>query len=154
MEIIKNPPREIWAQLVQRPSIKLKKVRSIVKPIMKKVKRNGDNALIKFALEFDLVHLESLAVSQEEINAAAAEIDKELKAAIEQAILNIDRFHRAQKTEPIDMETQPGVRCMRKSVLRAWLRLRTGYPDQRSCRLWEWFRCRTSWRQLPVHRQF
>lgn len=96
--------------------MKLKKVRNIVKPIMKKVKRNGDSALYKFALEFDLVHLDSLAVTPEELEAAAAGIDEELKSAIEQAIINIDRFHRAQKVAPLDLETQAGVRCMRRSV--------------------------------------
>lgn len=116
MEIVKNPPRDNWASLLERPSMKLKKVREIVKPIMKKVKRNGDNALIKFALEFDLVHLDSLAVTPEEIKAAAVAVDEDLKSAIEQALINIDRFHRAQKVEPLDLETLPGVRCMRRSV--------------------------------------
>ncbi|AHM59561.1 histidinol dehydrogenase [Flammeovirgaceae bacterium 311] len=116
MEIVKNPPREDWAKYQQRPSVKLKKVRKIVKPIMEKVKRNGDNALIKFALEFDLVHLESLAVTPEELKASAAEVDEDLKSAIEQAIINIDKFHRAQLQEPLVVETQPGVRCIRKSV--------------------------------------
>ena len=116
MEIVKNPAREDWAKYLQRPSMKLKKVRNIVKPIMKKVKRNGDNALIKFALEFDLVHLDSLAATPEELKAAGAALDEDLKSAIEQAIVNIDRFHRAQRVEPLDLETQPGVRCMRKSI--------------------------------------
>ncbi|WP_224996518.1 histidinol dehydrogenase [Cesiribacter sp. SM1] len=116
MEIVKNPPREDWAKYLQRPSVKLKKVRRIVKPIMEKVKRNGDNALVKFALEFDLVHLDSLAVTPEELKAAAADVDEDLKSAIEQAIINIDKFHRAQQQPPLVVETQPGVRCMRKSV--------------------------------------
>jgi histidinol dehydrogenase len=116
MEIVKNPPREDWARYLQRPSVKLKKVRKIVKPIMEKVKRNGDNALIKFALEFDLVHLDNLAVTPEELKAAAAEVDEDLKSAIEQAIINIDKFHRAQQQPPLEVETQPGVRCIRKSV--------------------------------------
>lgn len=116
MEIVKNPPRSEWAKYLERPSMKLKKVRNIVKPIMKKVKRNGDSALIKFALEFDLVHLDSLAVTSEERKAAAADIAEDLKSAIEQAIVNIDRFHRAQKIAPLDLETQPGVRCMRRSI--------------------------------------
>lgn len=116
MEIVKNPPRETWAKYLERPGMKLKKVRNIVKPIMKKVKRNGDSALYKFALEFDLVHLDSLAVTPDELEAAAAGIDEELKSAIEQAIINIDRFHRAQKVAPLDLETQAGVRCMRRSI--------------------------------------
>lgn len=116
MEIVKNPPRETWAKYLERPGMELKKVRKIVKPIMKKVKRNGDSALFKFALEFDLVHLDTLSVTTEELEAAAAGIDEELKSAIEQAIINIDRFHRAQKVAPLDLETQAGVRCMRRSV--------------------------------------
>jgi histidinol dehydrogenase len=116
MEIVMNPPREEWNQLVQRPAVDFKKVRKIVKPIMQKVERNGDNALLKFALEFDLVHLEDLQVTAAEIEAAADDVDDALKSAIEKAMENIDVFHRAQQVPTLNLEIQPGVRCMRKSV--------------------------------------
>ncbi|EMR04838.1 histidinol dehydrogenase [Cesiribacter andamanensis] len=116
MEIVMNPPREEWNKLVQRPGVNLKKVRKIVKPIMKKVERNGDSALLKFALEFDLVHLDDLQVSAKEIKAAADEVEDELKQAIEQALHNIELFHKAQQVPPLSLEVMPGVRCMRKSV--------------------------------------
>ena len=96
MEIINKPERNEWAKLLQRPTRKHKKISKIVAPILKKVKRNGDKALLKFALEFDLVHIDEVVVSQEAIELAANEIPDELKEAIKLARKNIGKFHEAQ----------------------------------------------------------
>ena len=116
MEIINNPDRREWEKLLRRPTKKQKKISKIVKPILKKVKRNGDNALLKFALEFDLVHMDTIVVSQEDIEAANLELSEELKAAIQLAKRNIEKFHEAQLGSTLTVETMPGVRCSRKSV--------------------------------------
>lgn len=116
MEIINNPERNEWEKLLQRPTRKQKKISKIVAPILKKVKRNGDKALLKFALEFDLVQMDEVVVSQEDIDLAAKEISEELKEAIQLARENIQKFHAAQVSEVLTVETMPGVRCSRKSV--------------------------------------
>lgn len=116
MDVINNPNRKEWKKLLKRPTKNLKKISKIVKPILKKVKRNGDNALIKFALEFDLVHLDELVVSPEAIEAAGKELSDELKEAIQLAKRNIEKFHEAQRGSTLTVETMPGVRCSRKSV--------------------------------------
>lgn len=116
MEIFDNPEKKNWDSLLKRPSKKLKKLKKIVKPIMKKVKRNGDNALIKFAAEFDLVHIEKLAISEKDVQEATAQVPQELKEAIQLAKRNIERFHEAQVIKSLSLETMPGVRCSRKSV--------------------------------------
>lgn len=116
MEIITNPDRSEWGELLARPTQEQKKIKKIVKPILKKVKRNGDSALLKFALEYDLVHMESLMVSREAIDAAGQEVSEELKGAIQLAKRNIESFHEAQKGSTLTVETMPGVYCSRKSV--------------------------------------
>lgn len=116
MEIINNPERSEWKKLLKRPSAKLKKTNKIITPILKKVKRNGDSALLKFALEFDLVHMDEVVVSQEDIQRAGKELSVELREAIQLAKRNIEKFHEAQVSSPLTVETMPGVRCSRKSV--------------------------------------
>ncbi|WP_017731780.1 histidinol dehydrogenase [Nafulsella turpanensis] len=116
MEIIVNPERSRWPELLERPRQEQKRIKKIIKPILKKVKRNGDSALLKFALEFDLVHLEEVVVSDNELLSAADEINGELKEAIQLAKQNIETFHKAQMGERLVVETMPGVRCSRKSV--------------------------------------
>ncbi|PZX53858.1 histidinol dehydrogenase [Algoriphagus ratkowskyi] len=116
MKILDNPSKETWAKKLARPTFKTKQINKIVKPILRKVKRNGDKALFKFALEYDHVELESLFPTELEIQSAAAAISPELKEAIQVAKTNIERFHRAQETPELVDEVMPGVVCSRKSV--------------------------------------
>ncbi|MBN3519495.1 histidinol dehydrogenase [Algoriphagus lutimaris] len=116
MKILKNPDPETWTKELARPVQKTKQINKTVKPIFRKVKRNGDKALIKFALEYDHVHLDQLLASQEEIKAAELLLSAELKEAIQVAKGNIERFHQAQKSEELVEEVMPGVVCKRKSM--------------------------------------
>ena len=116
MTIIENPARKDWEKLTRRPAQKFKKIEKIVKPILKKVKKKGDAALRHFALEYDHVKLNSLRVDELEFNHASQQIDASLKEAIRVAYDNIYRFHEAQKTSELLVETVPGVRCYRRSV--------------------------------------
>lgn len=60
--------------------------------------------------------LQSLAVTEGEIENAVRSVDAELKEAIELAHSNIERFHMAQRTTEHKVETMPGVSCWQKSV--------------------------------------
>ncbi|WP_339700557.1 histidinol dehydrogenase [Algoriphagus aquimarinus] len=116
MKILDNPAKDTWKKHLARPVFKTKEINKIVKPILRKVKRNGDKALLKFAMEYDHVELDSLFPSEVEIQAALAAISPELKAAINVAKTNIERFHMAQATPELVDEVMPGVICRRKSV--------------------------------------
>lgn len=116
MKILDNPAKDTWKKHLARPVFKTKEINKIVKPILRKVKRNGDKALLKFAMEYDHVELDSLFPSEVEIQAASAAISPELKAAINVAKTNIERFHMAQATPELVDEVMPGVICRRKSV--------------------------------------
>lgn len=116
MKILLNPSPEKWQKHLARPAMESAKIKEIVKPIFEKVARNGDKALRKFAKEFDHVKLDSLLASQEEIQAAAAQLSPELIEAIALAKSNIEKFHAAQATPNLVVEVMPGVTCSRKSV--------------------------------------
>jgi histidinol dehydrogenase len=116
MKVLVNPSKSTWKKELARPIRKMKEIEKIVKPIMQKVKRQGDKALRKFALEYDHVEIHQLLVTAEEIQAALTEVPETLKAAILQAKSNIEKFHRAQQTPDLKMEVMDGVICMRRSV--------------------------------------
>ncbi len=116
MKILSNPSKGSWTKELARPVFKTKAINKIVKPILKKVKRNGDKALLKFALEYDHIQLESVLVSPEEIKESASLVSNELKSAILTAKSNIENFHAAQITPELVQEVMPGVICRRKSI--------------------------------------
>ncbi len=116
MKVLLNPSQPQWKKALERPVLKTKSIEKIVKPIMRKVKRQGDKALKKFALEYDHVEIDQLLVSKTEIDAAKQQVSEELKTAILTAKENIEKFHKAQATQDIEMEVMDGVTCMRRSV--------------------------------------
>ncbi|HSJ69194.1 MAG TPA: histidinol dehydrogenase [Anditalea sp.] len=116
MKVLNNPSKSEWKSQLARPALEIKEIEKLVKPIMRKVKRQGDKALIKFALEYDHVEIENLLVSRNELKDAAALVAPDLKEAILLAKDNIEKFHEAQITPDLKMEVMEGVTCMRRSV--------------------------------------
>jgi len=116
MKIIKNPDRKDWPRLLRRPAIKEKEIKKIVRPILKKVKEKGDKALRMYAFEYDHVELHDILVDPAEMEGIEYKIDRRIKEAIDQAYQNIDKFHRAQISPVLEVETMPGVVCKRKNV--------------------------------------
>jgi histidinol dehydrogenase len=116
MKILIHPDSKELDNALLRPVQQYKKIKKIVKPIIKKVKEQGDRALFKYSREYDHADLDTLIVGQEEIKKARDLIDGDLKNAINMAIRNITAFHKAQIEGGIEVETMPGVVCSRKSV--------------------------------------
>ncbi|MEQ8471084.1 MAG: histidinol dehydrogenase [Marinoscillum sp.] len=114
--IYDNPTPEKLEEILQRPSYDFAKIEKVVEPILQKVKRGGDKALRKLALEYDHVELEDLWISEEEFSAAASEVPDTLKESIQMAYANIKKFHEAQRQQKLVMEVMPGVICSRRSV--------------------------------------
>jgi histidinol dehydrogenase len=86
-----------------------------VKGIIERVKLEGDQALVAYALAFDQVKLERLFIDKEEIAEIAASIPAEGKKAIDTAYDNIRKFHQAQLYKEAPVETMPGVSCWREA---------------------------------------
>lgn len=116
MNIIKNPNKAEWSALLQRPHRDASELRQTVKTVLDDIQARGDEAVKEYELKFDKVQLASLAVSEEEMQEAEGLVNEELKAAIALAHENIAKFHSAQQFEPIEVETQPGVKCWQKSI--------------------------------------
>ena len=70
--------------------------RKTVQEIIENVRQNGDSALYEYTEKFDGVRLDTLVVSQEEVDAAVATLSKEQLAIIQEAADNIRMFHEKQ----------------------------------------------------------
>ena len=111
MNKIYNPKPESWSTLLERPTKTVDDIEATVKEIFKEVQKKGDEAITKYTSLFDGVGVDNLEVTPEEINEAIASIPQELQDAIQLAKSNIEKFHTAQKTTRVSVETTPGVAC-------------------------------------------
>ena len=116
MNIIKYPSPSDYKNILARPTASFETIEERVAPILNSVREKGDNAILEFSHQFDGHNLESLIVSNDEIEDSKNGISDELKAAIQIAIDNVYTFHFAQKEEIKYIETMPGVMCWRKSI--------------------------------------
>ncbi|MGF1903014.1 histidinol dehydrogenase [Aliivibrio sifiae] len=98
--------------VLQRPAItEGANITAAVTSVINTVKQDGDAGVLALTEKFDGVKPESIRVSKSEIEAASERLSEEMKAALQQAYSNISKFHKAQKPQPIKVETQPGVMC-------------------------------------------
>lgn len=116
MNIIRYPKREDWASITERPQLDTSTLNATVSNILGDIKANGDEAVRKYEEMFDHVRLDSLAVSENEIEEAWNSVPAELRQSIELAHANISSFHEAQHFNGVKVETAPGVTCWQKSV--------------------------------------
>jgi histidinol dehydrogenase len=111
MNKIYNPKPETWSAILQRPTKTVDDIEATVKEIFKEIQKKGDTAVAKYTSLFDGVSIENIEVSKDEIAIAIASISTELKEAIQLAKGNIKKFHSAQKTNTVFVETIEGVNC-------------------------------------------
>ena len=111
MQIINNPKQNDWKGILQRPTQTVDAIEKTVNLIFDDVKRNGDQAISKYTSMFDGTSLDTLVVSDDEINQASSRVSSQLKEAIQLAKTNITTFHTAQKTKKVEVETMEGVTC-------------------------------------------
>ena len=111
MNKIYNPKPENWASLLERPTKTVDDIEATVKEIFAAIQSKGDEAVNKYTAKFDGIALENNLVSDTEIQQANEVVSAELKAAIQLAKSNIEKFHAAQRTNRVSIETAPGVQC-------------------------------------------
>ena len=116
MQILENPPREDWKELVKRPAFQGEELEVRVQAILQRVKNEGDSAIFDLMEQFEGHRPSHLEVPTSVWKSAADDLDPKLKQAIDQAYENIHRFHSAQISSIEKIETMPGVVCWRKSV--------------------------------------
>ena len=116
MKVIKYPAKEEWSEIVKRPHLDVSQLNATVQGVLDDVKNHGDEAVKRYEEKFDHAHLDSLAVTEAEIEEAEKLVSQELKDALHLAHHNIAAFHHSQKFDGVKVETCPGVTCWQKSV--------------------------------------
>ena len=111
MKFVSYPKIEDWQDLLKRPTQTVEDIEDTVKQIFSEVDSKGDEAIKKYTELFDGIKLNQLEVSNLEIKESESLVSEELKQAITLAKSNIELFHKAQRTQKIEVETTQGVRC-------------------------------------------
>ncbi len=84
-------------------------VTAIVKDIIKNVRENGDKALLEYSKKFDKAELESLEVTEAEIEEALSLVEPEFLEILRKAKDNITDFHKRQVREGFISTPRNGV---------------------------------------------
>jgi len=111
MKKMSDPKRSTWESLLKRPTQTISDIEEVVNNIFKEVQADGDTVIKKYTAQFDKVALDSLSATETEIETANGNVSDALKQAINLAKSNIEKFHAAQKTAKVEVETMPGVDC-------------------------------------------
>ena len=112
--IWKNLDSAAREKLLRRPALeKNEQLQTDVAAILQNVREGGDKMLSALTLEFDGIALSDFRVDEDEFAAAAEALTNRQYEAIEAAAANIQAFHQAQLSEPVIVETAPGVLCER-----------------------------------------
>ena len=115
MKVVRYPKHNEWQDLLKRPAFDNASLFDTVNTVLNDVKSKGDIAVKKYGLKFDKVSIETLSVSEQELEWAEKCVSNELKEAILTAKENIAKFHAAQKTQLPKLETSKGVTCWQKA---------------------------------------
>ena len=98
------PNSEIFARVT--PTVD---VEAVVAEILANVRENGDKALLEYNLKFDKARMDTLLVSQEEIEEAFASVEPRFLSILEQAAENIRAFHSKQVRNSFVIAEKPGI---------------------------------------------
>ena len=115
MEKIEFPLKSDWKKIAERPSAEKEKLEALVTSVFTEIEQDGDKSVLKYSKAFDKVVMELLAVNKVDVENAALQLSEELKAAIQLAKGNIEKFHLAQKEKAQIIETTKGVLCWREN---------------------------------------
>ena len=96
--------QEIFSAFTEKPNVS-----EIVSDIIKNVKEKGDEALKYYNEKFDKAKLNSLKVSNEEINEAVSLVEPKFIEILEKAAKNIREFHEKQKREGFEIKKPEGI---------------------------------------------
>jgi len=116
MNLVINPPKKEWSDILQRPVFDAKNLMPMVQEVLNAIQEKGDQAVKDYTLSFDQVNLSSIQLNEDQINQIASTLDSHVKKAIEVAKINIEKFHQTQLQKVEKIETVPGVWCWRKSI--------------------------------------
>ena len=97
-------PEDIFARV--EPAVN---VEAIVTDIIQNVRKQGDKALLEYCERFDHAKLDSLQVTQEEIDAAVAAVEPRFLEILQRAAANIRKFHSQQVRRSFILNDESGI---------------------------------------------
>ncbi len=106
-------------KVLRRSEIDISDIFDTIDEVIAHIKADGDKALHEYTQKFDKVDLtgKGFRVSQEELDAAIATLDDDIKAVIDKCAVNIRKFHEAQMPESLWFEEiEPGVLAGEKAT--------------------------------------
>ncbi|MFP4266605.1 MAG: histidinol dehydrogenase [Spirochaetaceae bacterium] len=98
--------------ILKRSETDIEEVRDSVEKIIDSVRKEGDEALRRYTLEFDKADISALPieVSTREYEEAEAQLSEELKGAIRYSAENVRRFYASRRPAHMDFTTvRPGI---------------------------------------------
>lgn len=116
LEVIIHPKAGQFPSLCKRPEIDHVMLSTGIQTVFNEIKRNGDEALLNYTEKFDGVKLQSSIYDITGIDAISIPISDDLKQSITIAYHNIKKFHLAQKSDALLVETMPGIVCKQHSL--------------------------------------
>lgn len=84
-------------------------VEEIVADIIYNVRKNGDKALFEYCEKFDKAKLDTLLVSEEELNEAVSSVEPKFLEILEKAAKNIRKFHEKQVRNSFIINDENGI---------------------------------------------
>ena len=103
-------------QALQRPSQRsTDEIMNIVKPIIERVRTGGDAAVLEYTHRFEKATSLKSPVLHAPFPPELMQLPQATIDAIDLTVENIRRFHAAQASAPLHVETMPGVQCSRFS---------------------------------------
>ena len=98
------PNSEVFSRVVPEVNVE-----TVVSEIIADVRENGDRAVLEYNRKFDKADLETLQVSEEEIEAAFAAVEPRFLSVLKQAAENIRSFHAKQVRNSFVIADKPGI---------------------------------------------
>lgn len=113
---LKDLSKEDFEKVLKRSSGNSQKVIPVVKKILEDVKKNGDQAVLKYERKFSSSKIKDLRVTEQEIKEAYLKVNKEVISSLKQAAKNIRSFVTAQlkNLKEARVETEEGVNVWRE----------------------------------------
>jgi histidinol dehydrogenase len=94
--------------LVPRAEMDVEAAVAAVRPICEDVRLRGEEALIEYGEHFDGVRLQSVRVAREAMGQALAELDPQVRSALEESIRRARKVHTDQRRRDVRTQVVPG----------------------------------------------
>jgi histidinol dehydrogenase len=97
-------------RLLQRKAARFAEAEATVRPILEGVRKRGDRALLEYARKFDNLDRNTVAVTRDELEAAAAQLTPAFRKAVRTAAKNIRAYAQLQLPQPKAATLAPGLK--------------------------------------------